>query len=452
MTTAVQAAPEASGGSRYRNFLVALLLLVSIIAYSDRLILGFLVDAIKHDLGLSDTQIGLLTGLAFSLFYSLMGLPLGGAIDLYPRNIVLAACIAAWSTATALCGLATGAISLFFARCGVGSGEAAMNPSAVSLIADYFPRDKVVRALSTYSLGSFAGGGVAILLGGQLIAYLGRLGPITIGGFTDVPVWRIVFVLLGIPGLLAALAVLLSVREVPGRHARPDGAAERPKEGLGRVLAFLWQGRAAYLPLFGGTIAFGFYNYAVLGWYPAMFARTFGVGPDTISIYYGTAYLAAGIGGALAAAPLVRWFDGRATGGAPVAVLALASIVAFVPGVAGPLMPHFSGAVGLFLISMAMSSMQSGVVFSALVLITPQRRRGTVIAVYVMIMNLTGASLGNVLIGMLSDHVFGPAHLNRAIALVAAIALPLSALSFLAGRRAFRAARAVEEKAFAEKL
>ncbi len=447
MTTPAQAAPAPfSGGLGYRHFLVALLLFVSIIAYSDRLILGFLVDSIKSDLDLSDTQIGLLTGLAFSLFYSVMGLPLGRAIDIFPRNIVLAACVAAWSVATALCGLATGAVSLFLARCGVGAGEAAMNPSAVSLIADRFPRDKVVRALSTYSLGSFAGGGVAILLGGQLIAYLNGLGPITIAGFTDVPVWRIVFVLLGIPGLIAALIVLVSVRELPDRHTRGTGGTVAPPEGFTKGLAFIWEGRAAYLPLFGGTIAFGFYNYAVLGWYPAMFGRSYGVGPDVISVYYGTAYLVSGIAGTLMAAPLVRWFDRRSAGDATVMVLVLASVVACVPGFAGPLMPHFAGAVGCFLVSMAMSSMQSGVVFSALVLITGQRRRGTIIAVYVMVMNLTGASLGNVIIGLLSDHVFGPAHLNRAIALVAVIALPLSALSFLAGRKAFRVARAAEEK------
>lgn len=430
----------------YRHFLVGLLLAVSIIAYSDRLILAFLIDTIKADLGLSDTQMGLLTGLAFSLFYSVMGIPLGRMIDLFPRNIVLAACVAAWSIATAMCGMATGAISLFLARCGVGAGEAAMNPSAVSLIADYFPRDQVVRALAIFSLGSFAGGGVAILLGGQLIAYLNGLGPITVAGVANVPVWRIVFMLLGMPGLIAAVAVLVSVRELPHRRAGVRNAEIAPRESMMKGLAFIWHGRPAYLPLFGGTIAFGFYNYAVLGWYPAMFGRTYGVGPAIISVNYGTAYLVSGIAGTLMAAPLVRWFDRRAVGDATVQVLALASAVAFLPGLAGPLMPSLSGSVGCFLLSMAMSSMQSGVVFTALVLITPQRRRGTIIAVYVMIMNLTGASLGNALIGFLSDHVFGPEHLNRAIALIAATALPLSAISFLAGRRAYRAARAAEEQ------
>jgi len=433
---------EEARGIGYRHYLLAFLLLVSIVAYSDRLILGFLVDAIKADLGLSDTQLGLLTGLAFSLFYSVAGVPLGRAIDLYPRNIVLALCVAFWSVSTALCGAASGAVSLFLARCGVGAGEAAMNPSAVALIADYFPRAKVVRALSVFSLGSFAGGGVAILLGGQLIAYLNGLGPITIGGLHDIPVWRIVFVLLGLPGIVAALFVLTTVRELPHRKTRM--AVSSDESFLGG-LAALWERRAAYFPLFGGTIAYGFYNYAVLGWYPAMFGRVFHVGPAMISTHYGTAYLAAGITGTLLAAPLVRFFDQRGHRDAAIIVLALASVVTFLPGVMAPLMPSFGGAIGLFLISMAMSSMQSGVVFSALVLITRQSGRGTITAIYVMVMNLTGASLGNVLIGLLSDHVFGPEHLNRAIALVAAVALPLSALSFWIGRGAFRVARAAEE-------
>jgi MFS family permease len=434
-------APMTAG---YRRYLLTLLLIVSIVAYSDRLILGFLVDPIKADLGVSDTQIGLLNGLAFSLCYAVMGLLLGRAIDTHRRNVVLAACIGFWSLCTMSCGFAIGVVTLFIARCGIGVGEAAMNPSALSLIASAYPRDRLVRAMAIYSVGVVGGGGVAILLGGQLIAYLRSLGSIDLFGFHGISVWRFVFMLIGAPGIIAALAVLLTVREQrrPEKDARA-GVAPELDIGVGR---FLWERRAVYLPLIIGLCFFGFYNYSVLGWYPAMLARTYHVGPGTISIAYGLIYLVSGISGSLLSPTIARLLAKRFPGEATLIGLLLTAGFTLPPALIGPLLPSFAGAIGSFVLTWFCSAMQTSMAFSSLVLVTPERRRGVVVAIYVMLMNLTGGALGTVIVGWLSDHVFGPEHLNRAIVLMAIVALPISTAAFAWVRPAFRKAVAAEDE------
>jgi MFS family permease len=425
----------------YRAYLLGLLLLVSIVAYSDRLILGFLVDPIKADLGISDTQIGLLNGLAFSICYAVMGLPLGRAIDTHRRNVVLAACIGFWSLCTMSCGFAIGVFTLFVARCGIGVGEAAMNPSALSLIASAYPRERVVRAMAIYSVGVVGGGGVAILLGGQLIAYLRSLGSIDLLGFHGISVWRFVFMLIGAPGLLAALLVLLTVRE----QRRPTPASEAVAPGLDAGTGqFLWQRRDVYLPLIIGLCFYGFYNYSVLGWYPAMLARTYHAGPGTVSIAYGIVYLASGVSGSLLSPTIARWLGRRFPGEATLMGLMLTAGFTLPPALIGPFMPTLAGAVGAFAFTWFCSAMQTSMAFSSLVLVTPERRRGVVVAIYVMLMNLTGGSLGTVIVGALSDHVFGPEHLNRAIVLMAIVALPISTGAYAWTRRAFRRMAAEE--------
>lgn len=429
------------------HYAVSLLLLISILAYADRLIMGFLIDPIKADMGVSDTQMGLLVGLAFSLFYALMGLPIGRAIDRFPRPAVLAFCITIWSLCTMLSGAATGIILLFIARCGVGAGEAAMNPAAVSIIGDRFPRDRVIGALSIYSIGVTAGGGLAIILGGQLIEFLSSLSSISLPGFENISVWRAVLIILGVPGLFLAAILLLTIKD-PERYflrRTTDVTVNSRDVDENGFLALIWNRRRAYLPLISGLIAFGFYNYSVLGWYPAMFNRTYNVSPGQISIWYGLSYLGVGVAGALATAPLTRRLAQRNPYNSPMQILYYASIVSLAPAVAGPLMPTFYLSVACFLLSMFMSAISTSISFSAFLLITPPNYRGIVIAAYVMAMNLTAASLSGVFIGLLSDNIYGAANLNRAIATMALVAIPISILCYRSGRETYGAQAAKEE-------
>ncbi len=166
--------PRAADGKRYTYewYVVVICMLAYVFSFVDRQVLVLMIEPIKRDLHLTDTQFSLLNGFAFSLFYAVMGLPVAYLADRYARPRIISLGIALWSIATALCGLSQHFVHMFVARMGVGVGEAALSPGAYSMLADYFPKEKLGRAIAVYSLGSFIGGGVAFLIGGYVIALL----------------------------------------------------------------------------------------------------------------------------------------------------------------------------------------------------------------------------------------------------------------------------------------
>lgn len=207
----------------------------AVLSYTDRLILGILVDPIRAELAISDTQVSLLQGVAFALIYSFAGLPLGRLADIVSRRAVILAGVVLWSAATVACGYARSFEALFVARVFVGIGEAALAPAAMSMIADFFPRERRGIATGTFLMGMVVGGGAALAIGGGLLAAAQG------GAFADWPVvgamapWRTVLVLLGLPGIVLA-ALLLTLRE-PLRRARERTAAPPQRESLARMAA-----------------------------------------------------------------------------------------------------------------------------------------------------------------------------------------------------------------------
>src|SRR5262245_37061055 len=178
---------------RYAWYVAIVLMLCNTLSFIDRQILGLLVTPIKAELGISDTSIGLLQGLAFGIFYTLLGIPMGRIVDNGNRRNLVAAGIFCWSLMTALCATARGFWTLFAARMGVGVGEATLSPSAFSLLSDYFPKERLGTALSVFSMGIFVGSGLALIIGGLVIGAVGS--------------WRLTFLIVGLPGLLATLLV-----------------------------------------------------------------------------------------------------------------------------------------------------------------------------------------------------------------------------------------------------
>ena len=187
----------------YQKYIIFLLLTVYMFNFIDRQIVAILSPAIKADLGLSDTQLGLLKGFAFAVFYAVFGFPIARLADKKNRVTIISVCAALWSGMTVLCGTAQSFIQLLLYRMGVGVGEAGCNPPAHSLISDYFPREQRATALGIYSLGITLGSLFGILLGGVIAEKLG---------------WRWAFVIVGAPGILLALIVKLTLKE-PERGA-----------------------------------------------------------------------------------------------------------------------------------------------------------------------------------------------------------------------------------------
>jgi MFS family permease len=210
----------------YSWYVVGVLTLANVSANVDQQILGALVGPIKRDFGISDVQISYLTGLAFAVFYSVMGLPIARLADRSNRRNIMTAGVTLWSLFTALCATATTYGRLFVMRIGVGVGEAALLPPSVSMIADYVPRERLGRAMSIYSLGVFLGSGIGYFLAGWIVTLVSVQGDWIVPVIGVIRPWQSVFLAVGLPGLLVA-ALLLTVRERPYRCACSFGICAR---------------------------------------------------------------------------------------------------------------------------------------------------------------------------------------------------------------------------------
>jgi MFS family permease len=417
-------------------YAVGVLLLVTIVAYVDRLVMAFLVDPVKHSLALTDTQAGMLSGLAFAASFVIMGIPMGRLVDTRSRKAVLSAAIVVWSAMTVACGAAWNYLTLFIARMGVGVGEAALNPAAVSMISDMFTRDRVARPIGVFTLGIYIGGGLAILLGGQLLQLFSSMGSISLGPWQEIEGWRLVFLVTGLPGFLVAAMLYFTVRE-PARGGMSPGPVQASAT-LAEAIAYLRAHARLYTWLFGGFMAFGFYLYGATGWYPTFLMRTYDLAPADVSWSYGGIFLVAGIAGALLIGPATRLLQRRGHLEAPVLLCLGAMIVSTLPSILGPLMDSPGACLALFVVTMLCWSSTIGLAFACIALVTPASMRGLMTGILMVLMNATGGALGPVVVGALSDHVFGTDGIRYSLAALAAVTFPLAALLFALARPAYR--------------
>lgn len=391
---------------------LALLTTAYVLSYIDRTILALLVGPIRADLGLSDTEFSLLGGLAFALFYSTLGIPLGWWADRGNRRTLIALGIALWSVMTVACGFAASFAALFAARVGVGIGEAALSPAAYSLIADLFPAERIGRALAIYGAGVYLGIGLSFLAGGWLVD---ALGDVRVAGFAP---WQLVFIICGAPGLLLAACVALFLPELRRASAKPAALPLAPHlRYAGPFLALHFTGFSML------TLAFNGY----LAWLSEFFLRGFGWAKADSGAAIGATVLVAGIGGMLLGGHLSDLLRRR---GDPRAAMtaALAGAALLFPF---PLVATTTGSATLSLALFAPIAFLSAFCFGpavvALQLATPPALRARVSALYLLVVNLTGIGLGGTAVALVSDRLLADeARLGDAMALVAIVALLLA--------------------------
>lgn len=421
--------------SGYAWYVVVVLTLAYMFSFLDRQILSLLVEPIKADLKISDTQMSLLQGLAFGIFYTLLGIPIGRLADRKSRRGIIATGITIWCCMTAACGLARNFTHLFLARIGVGVGEAALNPSAFSLISDYFPREKRARPMSFYNMGVALGAGVALLLGGQVIAWAFSVRPPTLPWVGTLYPWQMVFFLVGLPGLVLAL-LMVTVRE-PVRQgqlhlAEVDGSAGSPQQlTLRAVAGFLWARRATYGTLFIGMSVVTIIGYGYFSWIPTMFIRTWDWTIGEIAFAYGSVILISGplgvtVGGWLAD----RWYNnGRRAAHMEVTLLGACLLVP--SSVLVPLMPSPEWAVVMLIPASIGGAVPTATAGAALMMIVPNQMRAQTTAIYYFVINVIGLTLGPFCIALVTDYVFGDdLALRYSIALVSGVA-GIASLGFL---------------------
>src|SRR5690348_15321668 len=255
--------------TRYAWYVVAVLTLANVSGFLDRQVLSLLVPAIERDLRISDTQMSYLIGLSFSVFYTVLGLPIAWWADRANRRNIMAGGVALWSVMTMLSGLVATYPRLLLARIGVGVGEATLNAPSVSLIADYFPRERVSLAMSVWSLGTFLGSGLAYFIGGWVVGAVTAMGGARLPFVGVLRPWQLVFLLVGAPGLLISL-LMLTVRDPRRRHGTAMNDAPRVA-----LFPYVREHLRTFATLGVGFALSAAVNFGIAAWLATFLVRTY---------------------------------------------------------------------------------------------------------------------------------------------------------------------------------
>src|SRR3990167_4402794 len=300
-----------TAGRPYAWYVVLLCMVAYVFSFIDRQILALLIQPIRKDLDISDTQFSLLHGLAFSLFYATMGLPIARLADSRPRPAIIAAGVFLWSLATAATGIGRNFMQIFIARMGVGVGEAALSPAAYSMIADLFPKQALGRALAVYSIGTFIGGGLDYLIGGAVVGLVGETPTLVLPLVGEVRAWQVVFFIVGFPGILLAAIFALTVRD-------PVRAGERAASApIGEVFAFIGANRKFFIAHYGGFTLCALALFGLMSWTPAYLIRVHGLTTAETGLLLGATLLAANVGGVLVSGWITDRFEKNGRADAP---------------------------------------------------------------------------------------------------------------------------------------
>ncbi|QDW39835.1 MFS transporter [Bradyrhizobium sp. KBS0727] len=421
-----------AGGLRYAYFVIVVLMLVYMLSFLDRVLISLLLAPIKQEFGLTDTQVGLLIGFGFVLFYSAMGLPFGALADRMNRRNLILIGLLGWSAATSAAGVAAGFVGLLATRALVGVGEATLSPAAISTIGDRFPREQFGLAASIYNSGIVIGSGLAMIFGGYIVhvasettLHLPLLG--AING------WRLAMFLAGVLGLPMTLFVWLTVREAPRTGAATDTIT------FGEFVRHLTQRKATFAAVFIGYSCAAVASYATILWAPALFMRVHQVQPQEIGLTLGLIVMFPGTLGMIGGGLMSDYLSRRGNSDAPVRVV-FWSVIAQIPTLALAFtVSDRQLAFTMLAIGFAANSVYAGLPGATLQLLTPAHMRGRIMAFYLLCVNLFGIGLGPLVVGLLSDHVFaGKTGLASAVATTITVALICSGLILALARRAIR--------------
>lgn len=428
MSDAAPASPPYPGIARACSVLL-ILFATAVLAYTDRQVLSLLVDPVRADLAISDTQMSLLLGVAFAAIYGVAGIPLGFLADRTSRRNLIVAGVLIWSIGTLMCAVAPSFAMLFVARVVVGLGEAVLSPAAISLISDTFePRHRGL-AVGTFFTGIAVGIGGSILIGG------GVLDLVRNGLFAATPVahwaqWRLVFLAVGLPSLLWPL-LLLTIREPVRRHDQMFTAAESPAmatDTLPRLLRRM-------APVFVAVAIASMVDNAVGAWAPSLLIREFAADPAQVGVQLGLLLMLGYGGGMLAGGALADRFA-RWRGPKGKTELCFLAVLATLPAAVMINSHSALGVMSAVPVYFALSAVVTASGLSAILDATPNRMRGQAMAISFFLNVAIGAGVGPTAVALAGDHVFGvAAGLGPAISFTVVASYLLAALVLLAAIR-----------------
>ncbi len=403
----------------YRNYVLAMLTLVYVFNFIDRQLLVILQESIKKELHLSDTQLGLLSGFTFAIFYVTMGIPIARLADKRNRRNIVAISLGLWSIMTAFSGVAKNFVQLLLARIGVGVGEAGGSPPAHAMISDYFPPERRATALSIYSAGLYFGVLIGYLMGGYLNQELG---------------WRTAFFVLGIPGILFSLLFYTTVKE-PRRGATDNATTAQEAHSLWQVVKLLYSMKTfVYLSFASGLHTFCIYG--LFNWEPSFLARLHGMKNTDIGIALGLIFGCTGAMGTFAGGFLTDHF-GKKDRRWYLKIPAYAIIIT-IPFVIGML---FLPATSLSLVCLGVCSFLYSMYLGPAIAVThtlvPAGMRALSSAILFLVINLIGLGFGPLVVGIISDVLtpsLGTESLRWAMSFLSVVSIAAIALFFGAAR------------------
>ncbi|MGE0667704.1 MAG: MFS transporter [Sphingomonadales bacterium] len=418
---------------------VGVLAIATVFAFVDRHLLYILSEPVKQTLAISDTQISLLQGMAFVVFYALFGLPIGRLVDRRNRRNIVIAGIVAWSLMTIACGMATDFWTLAMARAGVGIGEACLAPAAFSMIADYFQPRLRGRAMACIIMSITLGSGCSYLIGAGMARLVPGADQIDLPLLGATYGWQLTFFAAALPGFLIAV-MLAFIREPPRRETviqvREDGSA-----GHLTIWAFARRHRIILFCLMLGAGLLALVAYAVVAWMTALYVRYYGYSVATIGTTLGLINIIAGLPGGLVGGYLSDLFAGRPARGGRFNVMCI-GIAAGVPVLI--LWPFVDSAmVSLICLAglMFILPLATAAIPSSLQAIVPNQFRGQTTAVLYLINGAFGVAFGPLMIALGTDYLFVEGGLRQSLQVILPVVMTVATLLVLLGRPAYERAR-----------
>lgn len=406
------------------------------ISFIDRYLLTLLVEPVKQDLGLSDTEVGLLQGAAFGLFYAVAGIPMGMVVDRGSRRVTIAVGMFVWTSMTALSAFASKFSHLFVTRMGVGLGEAALSPAAVSLISDYFPPHKRGRAISVFMTGACVGSGLAIMIGGAVVGFTRGSEPIELPLVGVLRPWQAAFFIVGLPGVLMSF-LFLAVPE-PKRRGLAGPSTGAATSSFWRFLTDRKQLLALH---FAGMAGSSICAYGFTSWTPVYFMRVYGWTPEQVGAALGPVVLVGLTSGMLVGGAVAdRWLKKGDTA-APMRTAAWSlTLLAVSAPLATQLGHPLAVLLALGVLNFAVSA-PAGVSLTAIASMAPNEFRGRISAIYLFTISVAGFGIGPTFVGYLNDVLFTTADgIRHSLSVLGLIFGPMAALMLALAIRPYRSA------------
>jgi MFS family permease len=430
-------------------YVVILLALSNAVSFFDRGFVSLVIDPIKDSLHVTDTQIGLMIGPAFIIFYSTVSLPIARLADSRNRKHIILAGMFFWSACTAAFGMARNIVFLGGARMGVGLGEAALVPAGISIINDLVPREKIGRAVSMFTAGGMLGGALSGLAGGVIYAWLVSVGDINLPLIGRVEPWQQAFLIISIPGVILGLVILFTMGEPMRRIAANQKASLSMREAVGYIFAHK---RAVLCTILGFAMLSA--QAGVATWTPTFFMRTYGLSPVQVGAAIGVFGLLSGVLGAVAGGAITDYLRKRGREDANILIGAGTILLVLPCNIFGWITDDPVTALVLAAVRGMILALAYGVAHPCVSLAAPANMRSQAVAIYLLCANAIGIGMIPVIVPLLNDYVFhDPKALRYSLLIVSVAATPLMAGLLLYARKPFvahvTAMAAANEAAFA---